>query len=144
MIRFVGENYAALREHGAFAAGVPGELGGGDASIPELSASAPRARASTAARRRSRSPMHTHPIAAQAYMWRAGNKAPEPLLKRVATVGIVLATSGGSDWLNGSGKLEKVEGGFRSRAGRSSAAAGRAPICCSRRASTTIPRTDRR
>jgi acyl-CoA dehydrogenase len=57
--------------------------------------------------------MHTHPIAAQAYMWRGGNKAPEPLLRRVAAEKLVLVTSGGSDWLNGSGRLEKVEGGFR-------------------------------
>jgi acyl-CoA dehydrogenase len=57
--------------------------------------------------------MHTHPIAAQAYNWRAGNKAPEALLRRVAAEKLVIATSGGSDWLNGSGKLEKVDGGFR-------------------------------
>jgi acyl-CoA dehydrogenase len=57
--------------------------------------------------------MHTHPIAAQAYMWRGGNKAPEQRLRRVAAENLVIATSGGSDWLHGSGKLEKVEGGYR-------------------------------
>jgi alkylation response protein AidB-like acyl-CoA dehydrogenase len=41
-------------------------------------------------------------------------KAPvEPLLKRVAAERIILLTSGGSDWIAGSGKAEKVDGGFR-------------------------------
>jgi acyl-CoA dehydrogenase len=109
---FVAENYAALKEHGAFAAGVPAELGGGGASHAELCEmvrTLGRHCSSTALA----FSMHTHPIAAQAYMWRAGNKAPEPLLRRVAAEKLVVATSGGSDWLNGSGKLEKIEGGYR-------------------------------
>ena len=109
---FVAENYAALKEHGAFAAGVPQELGGGGASHAELCEMI-----RTLARHCSSTAlafaMHTHPIAAQAYAWRGGNKAPEPLLRRVADEKLVIATSGGSDWLHGSGKLEKVEGGYR-------------------------------
>ena len=57
--------------------------------------------------------MHTHLIATLAYLWRAGNKAPEALLRRVAAENLILVSSGGSDWLMGSGKLEKVEGGYR-------------------------------
>src|SRR5258708_15134798 len=109
---FVAENYAALRARGAAAAGVPTELGGGGASHAELAAmirELARHCSSTALA----FSMHTHPLAAQAYMWRAGNKGPEALLRRVAAENIILVTSGGSDWLNGSGKLEKVEGGFR-------------------------------
>jgi alkylation response protein AidB-like acyl-CoA dehydrogenase len=109
---FVAENYATLRAHGAPAAGVPAELGGGGASHPELVAmirELARHCSSTALA----FSMHTHPLAAQAYLWRAGNKAPEGLLRRVAAENIIIVTSGGSDWLNGSGKLEKVEGGFR-------------------------------
>jgi acyl-CoA dehydrogenase len=109
---FVAENYVALKEHGAFAAGVPAELGGGGASHAELCEML-----RTLARHCSSTAlafsMHTHPIAAQAYTWRTGNKTPEPLLRRVAAEKLIIATSGGSDWLNGSGKLEKVEGGFR-------------------------------
>ena len=110
--RFVADNYAALKEHGAFAAGVPAELGGGGASHAELCAmirELGRHCSSTALA----FSMHTHPIAAQAYMWRGGNKMPEPLLRRVAAESLVIATSGGSDWLSGSGKLEKVDGGYR-------------------------------
>jgi alkylation response protein AidB-like acyl-CoA dehydrogenase len=109
---FVAENYAALRERGVGAAGVPAELGGGGATHAELCAmirELARHCSSTALA----FSMHTHPIAAQTYSWRAGNKGPEALLRRVAADKLIVATSGGSDWLNGSGKLEKVEGGFR-------------------------------
>jgi acyl-CoA dehydrogenase len=109
---FVAENYAALKEHDFFAAGVPGELGGGDASHADLCAvvrEIGRHCGSTALA----FSMHTHNVATQALSWRAGNKGAEPFLRRVAAEKLVIATSGGSDWLLGSGKLEKVEGGFR-------------------------------
>jgi acyl-CoA dehydrogenase len=57
--------------------------------------------------------MHTHLIATLSFVWRAGNKAPEGMLKRVAAEKLVLVSTGGSDWLAGSGKLEKVDGGYR-------------------------------
>jgi acyl-CoA dehydrogenase len=109
---FVAENYAALKEAGAFAAGVPAELGGGGASHAELCAMI-RELALHCSSTALAFSMHTHPIAAQAYMWRGGNKGPEGLLRRVAAERLVISTSGGSDWLSGSGKLEKVDGGYR-------------------------------
>jgi alkylation response protein AidB-like acyl-CoA dehydrogenase len=36
-----------------------------------------------------------------------------PLLKRVAAERVVLLSSGGSDWIEGSGKAQKVDGGYR-------------------------------
>jgi len=39
--------------------------------------------------------------------------AVEPLLKRIAQERIVLISCGGSDWVGGSGKAEKVDGGYR-------------------------------
>jgi alkylation response protein AidB-like acyl-CoA dehydrogenase len=45
--------------------------------------------------------------------------AVEPLLKRVAAERIVLLSSGGSDWIGGSGRAEKVEGGYRINARKS-------------------------
>jgi alkylation response protein AidB-like acyl-CoA dehydrogenase len=109
---FVNENYARLRECNAFAAGVPAELGGGGAShevlccmIRELS----RHCGSTGLA----FSMHTHLVGTLAYLWRSGNKAPEPMLRRVAAEKLILISSGGSDWLPGSGKLERVDGGFR-------------------------------
>jgi alkylation response protein AidB-like acyl-CoA dehydrogenase len=109
---FVAENYAKLREHRAFAAGVPTELGGGGASIAELSGMA-RALAQGCGSTGLAFSMHTHLVATMSYLWRSGNKAPEGMLKRVAAENLVLISTGASDWLAGSGKLEKVEGGYR-------------------------------
>jgi alkylation response protein AidB-like acyl-CoA dehydrogenase len=109
---FVAENYAKLREQGLTSAGVPAELGGAGASHAELCGilrELARHCGSTALA----FSMHTHLIAAMSYMWRSGNKGPEPLLKRVAAENLFLVSTGGADWLAGSGKMEKVEGGFK-------------------------------
>ena len=109
---FVAENYARLREHNAFAAGVPAELGGGGAShevLCEMIRELSRHCGSTGLA----FSMHTHLVATMAFAWRAGSKMPEAMLRRVAAEKLILVSSGGSDWLPGSGKLEKVEGGFR-------------------------------
>jgi hypothetical protein len=56
--------------------------------------------------------MHTHLLATTVWRWRQGQPV-EPLLKRIAAEETVLISSGGSDWLDSSGKAEKVDGGFR-------------------------------
>lgn len=109
---FVAENYAKLRERHAFAAGVPAELGGGGASHAELCQMI-RTLARHCGSTSLAFSMHTHLVGTLAYVWRSGNKAPEPLLRRIAAENLVLISSGGSDWLAGSGTLEKVDGGFR-------------------------------
>ena len=72
--------------------------------------------------------MHTHQVAIPAWRWRHQKVAAvEPLLKRVAKDRIILLSSGGSDWIGGSGKAEKVEGGYKISARKvftSAAAAG--------------------
>jgi len=111
--RFVGENYALLKEAGLVEAGVPRELGGGGAEVPELAEMLrvlARACGSTALA----FSMHTHQVAIPAWRWRHQKvAATEPLLRRVAAERLVLLSSGGSDWIGGSGKAEKVEGGYR-------------------------------
>ena len=57
--------------------------------------------------------MHTHVVAAAAWRWRHQKAPTDGLLKRVAAERIQLLSSGGSDWLDGSGQAEKVEGGYR-------------------------------
>ncbi|HEY0705934.1 MAG TPA: acyl-CoA dehydrogenase family protein [Polyangia bacterium] len=109
---FVAENYAKLREHRAFGAGVPSELEGGGATHAELCEMV-RALARQCGSTGLAYAMHTHLVATLAYLWRAGNKAPEGLLKRVAGENLILVSTGASDWLTGSGTLEKVEGGYR-------------------------------
>jgi alkylation response protein AidB-like acyl-CoA dehydrogenase len=109
---FVAENYALLRERGAFAAGIPAALGGGDASHAELCALV-RALARHCSSTSLAFSMHTHLVATLSYLWRAGNQLPEKVLRKVAEEKLILVSTGGSDWLAGSGSLQKVPGGYR-------------------------------
>lgn len=110
--QFVADNYRDLRERRVLAAGVPGELGGGGASHAALCAMV-RVLAHYCGSTALALSMHTHLIATAAWRWRHENAPVEPLLRRVAAEQIVLVSSGGSDWLEGSGRAEKVEGGYR-------------------------------
>ena len=111
--RFVAENYALLKDAGLVDAGVPRELGGGGAEVRELAGMLRvlgRACGSTALA----FSMHTHQVAIPAWRWRHQKVAAvEPLLRRIAADRIVLLSSGGSDWINGSGVARKVDGGYR-------------------------------
>lgn len=124
---FVAENYQALKEAGLVEAAVPLELGGGGASIGEL-ADMLRTIAHSCSSTALAFSMHTHQVAIPAWRWRHQKVAAvEPLLKRVAKDRIILLSSGGSDWIGGSGTAEKVEGGYRITARKvftSGAAAG--------------------
>jgi indole-3-acetate monooxygenase len=111
--RFVADNFTLLKSSGLVEAGVPKELGGGGASIDELAAML-RTLAHHCPSTALAFSMHTHQVAIPA--WRFVHQkvaAAEPLLKRVAAERILLLSSGGSDWIAGSGKAEKVEGGYR-------------------------------
>jgi alkylation response protein AidB-like acyl-CoA dehydrogenase len=108
---FVADNYAALKQHKVFSAGVPDELGGGGASYPELCALLRELAHSCSSTALALS-MHTHLLAATVWRWHQGQPV-EPLLKRIATEEIVLISSGASDWLDSSGRAEKVDGGYR-------------------------------
>src|SRR6478752_6551723 len=67
---FVAENYAALKANGAFAAGVPAELGGGGLSHAELCAIV-RELAHHCSSTALAFSMHTHVVASLAFSWRA-------------------------------------------------------------------------
>src|SRR5216117_4029861 len=109
---FVAENYAALKKAKLFSAPVPAELGGGGASYEdhcEIIRAIARGCGSTALAYS----MHSHLL--QALVWRHRHNATppaEPLLRRIAAEELVLVSSGGSDWVDGSGKLEKKNGGY--------------------------------
>jgi alkylation response protein AidB-like acyl-CoA dehydrogenase len=109
---FVADNYGTLKARGAFKAGIPAELGGHGASHTDLSAMI-RELAHHCSSTALAFSMHTHLVATLSYVWRSGNTAPEGMLRRVAAENLILVSSGGSDWLMGSGRLEKVDGGFR-------------------------------
>jgi acyl-CoA dehydrogenase len=108
---FVADNYADLKKHKLFSAGVPTELGGGGASYAELCAIL-RHMAHYCGSTALALSMHTHLLAATVWRWRQGHPV-EPLLKRVAAEETILISSGGSDWLASSGTAERVDGGFR-------------------------------
>lgn len=111
--RFVADNINALKEAGLVEAGVPRELGGGGTSYADL-AEMLRVLGRHCGSTALAFSMHTHQVAIPAWRWTNQNfTGAEPLLKRVATERIILLSSGGSDWISGSGKAEKVEGGYR-------------------------------
>ncbi len=110
---FVAENYKALKTSGLIEAGVPRELGGGGADIPAL-AEMLRTLAHHCGSTALAFSMHTHQVAIPAWRWQVQKVAAvEPLLKRIAAERLVLLSSGGSDWISGSGRAERVEGGYR-------------------------------
>ena len=110
---FVAENYQALKDAGLVEAGVPKELGGGGHDVAELCAML-RELAHHCSSTALAFAMHTHQVAIPAWRWVHQKAAPvEPLLRRIAAERIILLSSGGSDWVAGSGKAEKVEGGFK-------------------------------
>jgi alkylation response protein AidB-like acyl-CoA dehydrogenase len=57
--------------------------------------------------------MHTHLVAVPVWRWRQERAPVEPFLRRVAAEQLVLVSTGGSDFLAGSGTARKVEGGYR-------------------------------
>lgn len=109
---FVADNYRDLRAHRVFSAGVPAELGGGGASHAELCTML-RVLAQYCGSTALALAMHTHQVAIPAWRWRHEGAPVEPFLRRVAAEDLILVTSGGSDWLAGSGRAEKVDGGYR-------------------------------
>jgi alkylation response protein AidB-like acyl-CoA dehydrogenase len=110
---FVAANYAALKTSGLVEAGVPRELGGGGATVPELMEML-RHMAHHCSSTALAFAMHTHNVATPAWRWTHQKVAAvEPLLKRIAAERLIIVTSGGSDWVAGSGRAEKVDGGYR-------------------------------
>ena len=95
---FVAEAYAAMRDNGYFALPVPEELGGAGASLRQICyAQAELARHDGATALAVT--MHLYATAMQAFRYRSGAPDAEAVLRRVAAENLVIATSGGSDWI---------------------------------------------
>jgi len=111
---FVAGNYRRAAEAGLLDAGVPAELGGGGANIRALCDMLRRLAHGCSSTALALS-MHTHQVAFPAWRWHhqpETREKTEPLLKRVAAERLVLLSSGGGDWIGGSGKADPVEGGY--------------------------------
>jgi alkylation response protein AidB-like acyl-CoA dehydrogenase len=109
---FVSENFAELRRRRLFSAAVPVELGGGGASHAEL-CDVLRTLAHACSSTALALSMHTHQVLIPVWRWRHDRAPVDGFLRRLAAEELILASSGGSDWLAGSGRAEKVDGGYR-------------------------------
>jgi acyl-CoA dehydrogenase len=95
---FVAEAYDAMRANGYLRLAVPTELGGLGATMRQVchaQAELARYDAATALA----SSMHLYITLMQVFRRKAGAPDAEGVLKRVADENLVIATSGGSDWL---------------------------------------------
>jgi len=109
---FVAENYVALKKQGVLTAGIPAELGGGGAAFSELCEML-RILAHYCGSTALALSMHTHQAATAVWRWRRDPALLDALLRSVVTNNLMLVSSGGSDWIAGSGKAEPIEGGWR-------------------------------
>lgn len=109
---FVADAYDRLKAEGFFKALVPAELGGGGADVAEICRVIRRLGAACGSTALAFS-MHSHLVAVAAWRWRHQKAPTEGFLKRVAGEGLVLVSSGGSDWLPSGGVAVKADGGFK-------------------------------
>jgi alkylation response protein AidB-like acyl-CoA dehydrogenase len=104
---FVAENYETLKARKVLIAGVPEEFGGGGAGVADL-AGMLRTLAHHCSSTALALSMHTHIVATAAFRWKNQQAPLEPLLKRIVAENLVLVSTGGADWLQGSGQAVKA------------------------------------
>ncbi len=117
---FVEDNFRALRDSRYTALAVPTELGGLGATLRQVcyaQATLARGCASTALAIN----MHVFLTLANTYRWINGAAAAEELLRRVATDGLLLMSSGAADGLWPTTTATREDGGYR--------VVGRKPFC---------------
>ena len=109
---FVAENYELMRQRKLFSAAVPEDLGGGGASHSDICAVI-RELAHYDGSTALAFAMHSHLLATLIWRHQRSLTPPsEPVLRRIAAEELVLVSTGGSDWLDGSGVAVKVEDGY--------------------------------
>ena len=110
---FVAKNFQEMRDCKLFSARIPVELGGGGASPAEM-CEVLRELAHYDSATALSFAMHSHLLATLVYRVKHDMMpSSEPALRKIAAEELVLVSTGGSDWLDGSGELTKVEDGFR-------------------------------
>ena len=108
---FVHDSFELLAKARFFSAAVPLELGGGGARYEQL-AHAVRKLAHACPSTALAASMHTHLVAAAVWKHLHGQSA-EALLRRVASEGLKLVSTGAGDWVQSNGTVERVAGGYR-------------------------------
>ncbi len=107
---FVTEGYEAIRATGFGAIAVPGELGGGGHDLAAVCA-AQATLARYCANTSLAISMHQHNVLTLAWRWRLGDLAVEPVLRRIVSEGLILASSGAADPANPGITASPAEGG---------------------------------
>jgi len=108
---FVAGHYDILKEHKVFSALVPADLGGGGVSHSAMCGFLRRLARYCPSTALALS-MHQHLVAAAVY--NHGNGRPgKAMLEKVAANEVVLISTGANDWMESSGTMERVDGGFR-------------------------------
>ncbi|MGW5262092.1 acyl-CoA dehydrogenase family protein [Microbispora sp. NPDC004025] len=109
---FVAEGYRAMQDRGYLRLAVPTEFGGLGAPLRqvvlaegELARHAGSAALAAA--------MHLYMTLVQCWRHRRGAPDAEGALRRIAADGLILATSGGSDWVCPTTTAVEVDGGYR-------------------------------
>ncbi len=110
--RFVAEHYPPLKASGLLTMLVPASLGGGGASHRTACRVLQRLASYDGATALALS-MHQHLVAAQVFQHRQGNARAAATLSRVVEHDWVLVSTGARDWLDSTGALERVPGGYR-------------------------------
>lgn len=110
--RFAADNFTLIKQAGILPALIPVELGGLGAGYRDV-ADMLRSFAGRCSGTALALSMHMHPVALLVRRWRGDPATVEAVLKRIATENLMLLSTGGNDWLNGSGTAVKVDGGYR-------------------------------
>jgi acyl-CoA dehydrogenase len=108
---FVAENYAELKQHKLFSAGIPAELGGGGATHAEICAIVRELGKHCGATGLSYA-MHSHPVAANVFKYLRGDDKAKGALTKIADAELVIAGTGANDWLASNGEAIERPGGF--------------------------------
>lgn len=108
---YARENMEALRAIGLNGAMIPEELGGGGLPHAEV-CDLLRRIAHDCPSAALTSSMHQHLVAVEVWKYRHG-KSDGALLRKVAEEGLQLVSTGAKDWLESSGTLRAVDGGYR-------------------------------
>src|SRR5215217_1207078 len=99
---FVSKNYVALKQARLMALAIPAELGGEELALREL-ADIIRSIATACPSTALTFSMHTQAVASLAWHHRHHNAPVTSILRLIARDQLAIATTNGSDWLNGSG-----------------------------------------
>ena len=109
---FVARNYQELKTARLMGLAVPRELGGLGLDGREL-ADVLRHMAPACASTALAFSMHNQAVASLAWHWRHQKAPVSSVLRRIARDQLAVATTNGSDWLNGSGSAIRAKAGYR-------------------------------